>query len=97
MEENNELSKYNMVVWGTNNEEKERLERIIMSADEMFKKLGYEKNEFEDEIDYEINGTLNQWYIVFYKEHKTFNASGCVSMETLQAINKKCKELGWLD
>ena len=70
----------------------------MSKADEMFEKLGYKKEEHHyhcgNTIDYENleNGTAidfmleNKWVKVW---HIT------ISMQELQAINEKVKELGW--
>jgi hypothetical protein len=74
-----------------------------MSADEMFEKLGYKKYESEIEIKYIFEGTDT---IVFEKRVKDirlyiWNDGATVLDKTLnvsevQAINKKCEELGWI-
>ena len=67
------------------------------TADEMFEELGYK-------IDYE-NSYVTRFYkednlfgktIEFYHIFKTFNKLESITMQELQAINKKCKELGWI-
>lgn len=77
-----------------------------MNADEMFEKLGYEK------IDRKLNKNIifTNGNKKFYF-HKIFKKIQCVEydneeqsyiqghfeIQELQAINKKCEELGWLD
>lgn len=75
----------------------------MSKADEMFEKLGYEiipkrPNQFYD-IKYYKNDD-NVYY--FYFDRKTVTKSGeydsmCdnITMQELQAINEKVKELGW--
>lgn len=78
-----------------------------MSVDEMFKKLGYIKEENEYKIKYKnIYKDMN---IIFYKLAHQVEAyypnsredyesdSGVLSMQELQAIYKKCKKMGWLN
>lgn len=65
-------------------------------ADKMFEELNCRKN-FEDKYraNYEIfSGTI----INFDKEEKTVRIwdNATIDMQVLQAINEKCKELGWL-
>lgn len=74
-----------------------------MSADEMFKKLGYEKinkkHDFEN-----IKYYKDDYNIMYFDEKdKSFYKSGeydsmCddITMQELQAINKKVEELGWM-
>lgn len=69
----------------------------MSKADKMFEKLGYEKIETKDEITYHFNNRD----IIFYLNRKTVDScSGFstvfITMQELQAINEKCKELGWL-
>ena len=76
-----------------------------MNAEEMFKKLGYKKEELDDHIYYEL-GDIGEKTITFtnykYGTH-TIDVSewhydaGFITVEELQAINQQCKELGWLD
>ena len=71
------------------------------TADEMFNELGYEKYENETEIIYRQKEIVNDerffWRITFAKIPKICGANHLISMQELQAINKKCQELGWLD
>lgn len=80
----------------------------MSKADKMFENLGYEKKNVNDVI----TGTIlmydnkfengNKKRIAFYKD-KTITCSesyinmGKFNIKELQAINMKCKELGWLD
>lgn len=73
------------------------------TADEMFKELGYEilfKN--EKMIQYEFEGVYMDNEIKFdlkgktvLKEYST-GESQEITIEELQAINKKVEELGWI-
>lgn len=66
----------------------------MSEADKIFEELGYIKEtDDEDFIGYFYNG---EKVIGFIKETKEIIASRA-SMQELQAINAKCKELGWLD
>ena len=66
------------------------------TADEI-ERLGTTKTETESFITYTYNANKNQ-RILFWKENKEviFERTNCFDMELLQAINKKCKELGWI-
>lgn len=81
----------------------------MKTADEMFKELGYRKtknynpgtmlhyirssnlsaNEFEH-IEFLYNKKIN-----FRYTYCSFNKN--INMKELQVINKKCKELGWIE
>lgn len=72
----------------------------MINSDKMFVKLGYVKS-------YTQLGNIEYYkdddsVICFILEHKNFFKSGeyddmCdfITMQELQAINEKCKELGW--
>ena len=77
----------------------------MKKADEMFEELGYEK---DIDVGYGLirYNKDDKQYIRFIIEEKCVNAniiSGnridilSLNMQELQAINKKCKELGWID
>ncbi|HAB66532.1 MAG TPA: hypothetical protein DCE23_04095 [Firmicutes bacterium] len=72
----------------------------MSKADVMFKKLRYEKEEHHyhcgNTIDYENleNGTAID-FMLESKRVKVWHIT--VSMQELQAINLKCKELGWIE
>lgn len=77
----------------------------MSKADEMFEKLGYNKiadNSFAityEWQEFEIQFSLGKKTIekAFYNsELNTYNATR-ISMQELQAINEKCKEMGWVD
>lgn len=87
--------------------DKEELEATLniaeKSADEMFEEMGYEiiiKN--KDIIQYEFSGIYMDNEITFDIKGKTVlreysnGDSKEISMQELQAINLKCKELGWI-
>lgn len=71
-------------------------------ADKLFEKLGYKSSytQLGDLKFYKDDDNV----IYFTPKYKTFNKSGeydgmCdyITMQELQAINLKCKELGWID
>nr|DAP59146.1 MAG TPA: hypothetical protein [Caudoviricetes sp.] len=76
-----------------------------MSADEMFKELGYKKYTSDDCITY----MKDLFMITFIIDNKTFITEYKqgdynfpeirpfeIPIKELQAINKKCQELGWI-
>lgn len=71
----------------------------MSKADEMFEKLGYEK---VLETEHHIQYAKEEYYICFNVFHKTVTKiednvfNGKITLQELQAINEKCKELGWL-
>lgn len=75
----------------------------IKTADEMLKNLGYEKVT-DDKYSFEYRKILDDdlFEINFWKEDKTISKNyyreiGYITLQELQAINKKCKELGWIE
>ena len=79
-----------------------------MTADEMFEKLGYKKIKEDDvEILYRQSETIfgekfvfellfaKLSKVVFSQTH--FRETIGIKMPVLQAINQKCKELGWIE
>lgn len=77
------------------------------SSDEMFKELGYEKQELNDKV----TGTILMYNkkteikltrrISFFKDRtiecsESYLYTAKINMQELKAINKKCKELRWL-
>ncbi len=67
-------------------------------ADEMFDELGFTKYEFDTYIDY--LSRENSHGITFRKDMRVIDShcgigSEYITMQELQAINKKCEELGW--
>lgn len=74
-----------------------------MKAEEMFERLGYERGDFRNYLEYYQEDEESTWKrIVFDKLDKTFHAdedfdSMSVDTKTLAAICQQVKELGWLD
>lgn len=82
------------------------------TADELFKELGYKKSEDKYNIDYNkiyslTNGNKIREQMRFYNLDKCvhleyFNfdygitTEKFLNIQELQAINKKCQELGWV-
>lgn len=81
----------------------------MSKADEMFEELGFKKIEDTDkEVVYEYNATLmgdklTQTILIakigkiIFSYHKQSNEKMGIGIEELQAINEKCKELGWIE
>lgn len=82
----------------------------MSKADELFAELGYEiEDKSFSSILYEKNISLSERvYIYFRLKEKLVQAeyvdddyemrgASYLNMQELQAINKKCKEMGWLD
>lgn len=72
----------------------------MSEADKMFDDLGYNKYEFDTYIDYLSRESSKG--ITFRKDMQLIDShcgigSEYITMQELQAINKKCQELGWLD
>ena len=63
------------------------------TADELFEELG-SKFDSEDNNTFILRNKIR--YIVFLKQHRTLMLPCQTTMQELQAINKKCKELGWI-
>ena len=72
----------------------------IERADETFEKLGYRKIEDEKRIYYTTNkgiGCGSRGIEFRIKQQKVVPYNRVqIDMKTLRAINKKCKELGWI-
>ena len=68
----------------------------MSKADKMFLKIGYELFH-EDEYSFSLFNKGEGRYITFVKDTKTLMLTTNVTIQELQAINKKVKELGWLD
>lgn len=71
----------------------------MSKADEMFSKLEFNKYEFDTYIDY--LSRINSHGITFRKDTKRIDShcgigSEYITMQELQAINLKCRELGWI-
>ena len=75
----------------------------MSKADEMFKKLGFEEIEkYNNGISYYRDNDLEEDEIEFIDYENigktvNFNMFSGITMQELQAINEKVKELGWLD
>lgn len=74
----------------------------MSKADKMFEELGYEvsNSEFVEELNTTTNTIVDNGYIkIIFYNNKTMSidADDILNMQELQAINKKCQELGWLD
>ena len=84
--------------WGIIKDFKELLEEKQMSkADEMFEDLGYKRKiyKLEDEL-FEVRYNSHGKEIWFDKLREEFGSLSGIGVKELQAINEKCKELGWL-
>ena len=72
----------------------------MSKADEMFEKLGYKKIENKIQITY-VKTCENIEFLLNVKKIEYHFLRGSTflvqTMQELQAINQKCKELGWLD
>lgn len=73
----------------------------MSEADELFKDLGYKKEDYSPNVIYYTNIFNDDIYYTFNKNTKKFHfiengEVGDISMEELKAINKKCEELGWI-
>ena len=73
-------------------------------SDEMFKVLGYNKKQITDEFIAYFKKELRykrEWEICIdfncYDKYLITKNKPYFCLEELQAINKKCQELGWLD
>ena len=65
-----------------------------LTADEMFKRLNWNKSEnFSNCFSY-TNKQLVR--VTFWKSTKKLTIMGDITMKELQAINKKVEELGWI-
>ncbi len=77
----------------------------MSKADEMFEKLGYKKEIVPSEISEEITHMYIKPFVIEYHsgfidfrlKAKKINITHSIETKELQAINEKCKELGWLD
>lgn len=72
----------------------------MSEADRLLDKLGYNKYEFDTYIDYLSRETSKG--ITFRKDMQVIDShcgigSEYITMQELQAINMKCKEMGWLN
>lgn len=83
----------------------------MSEADKMFEKLGYEKIDKEElkHIRYKsecanaiseniwFHKIFNKLEIFYWDKKEKKEMTKPISMKELQAINMKCKELGWLE
>lgn len=67
-----------------------------MTAEQMFKNLGWEKKEDEPSYIMYERGYRTIWF-VRNDESGIVTSSGHINMDVLKAINTQCRELGWLD
>lgn len=68
----------------------------MSKADDMFKELGYRKDIYYDGSSF-IYVDEDGRYIEFSKMLENFKSNTWLSVEELQAINEKCRELGWVE
>ena len=73
-----------------------------MNADEMFKKLGYEKHSSKIHERFDLYSPDDEHLVKVVFNNKTkrlaIHCDGeALDMQELQAINKKVEELGWLE
>lgn len=74
----------------------------MSKADEMFEELGYKvsNSEFVEELNTTTNTVIDNGYIkIIFYNNKTISidADDIMNVQEIQAINEKCKELGWLE
>lgn len=70
-----------------------------LSADEMFDELGYKiskNNNKEIEFTY-CEETINFWLKEKEVSKDIYGSIDFITIDELKAINKKCKELGWIE
>lgn len=88
----------------TINDEEITVSEKEKTAEEMFKELGYEKNEdirtdlgcvYHIRVKHYIYNEFPK--IIFHNKFKSISIQkDYISIQELQAINKKCQELGWI-
>lgn len=76
----------------------------MSESDEMFKELGYEMTEiyngylYTDKTGFNIKITNMKRIDLYYNEEvEMYENLMQLTFEELQAINLKCKELGWIE
>lgn len=77
----------------------------MSEADKLFNELGYEKEIIKSEISDEVTimyikrfvYEYNSKIIAFKLKKKIVEIKYSLDMQELQAINLKCKELGWIE
>ncbi len=67
-----------------------KLHGLDKTADEIFEELGYKKK-FNNYYEHDFGTTIE-----FENKYKEINIRGLIEMQELQAINKKCEEMGWI-
>ena len=73
----------------------------MREADKMFEELGYYKDFDEMTHEYRKKCDGDLFEIDFWLDEKEvsknyYRDAGYITMQELQAINKKCEELGWI-
>lgn len=71
----------------------------MSEADRLFEKLGYKKEEAswkEDNKKHFIEYNTDDTQIQFSIDTRHILITNILNMQELQAINKKCEELGWI-
>ena len=75
--------------------------KVNKSAREMFEDLGYEREETLNQIIYDNKRQFIEFnknsFIVFMNGKFPYQGFGFNNNKIIKAINKQCKELGWLD
>jgi len=90
---------------GLNNRKINRKEGDMITSDKMFSDLGFEKQVFEDNVEYVRHGTFTMTSIVFW-DGEFYNAKKYdvkthealildIDKELHDAISKKLEELNW--
>ena len=69
----------------------------MSEADEMFEDLRFEMQKIENVCIKYIKYNIFSKEIYFHLKQKKVGLDGVFTMQELQAINMKCKELGWLN
>lgn len=72
----------------------------MSEADKMFEKLGYYKDFNKTIHEYKKDGELFEidfWLRSKEVSKEYYGNTGYITIEELQAINQKCKELGWIE
>lgn len=62
----------------------------MSEADKMFEELGY-NHKFNNFYEHDFGTTIE-----FQTKYKEVLIRGAIDVKDLQAINKKCEELGWI-
>lgn len=77
----------------------------MSKADEMFEKLGYKKKQIGQYIEYcKTDNSVKEEYVISFMmktvmatlySQQSIKMPLALEIQELQAINMKCKELGW--